>query len=62
MRPDQNDLDGRVPEAIRMPALLPIPVFVPVAVMLYWLWRIRIRKTLLGIVSVGTSQVSEATK
>jgi hypothetical protein len=53
---------GRVPEAIRMPALLPIPVFVPVAVMLYWLWRIRSRKTLLGIVSVGTPQVSEATK
>jgi len=53
---------GRVPEAIRIPALLPIPVLVPVVVMLFWLWRIRVRKTLLGIVSVGTPQVSGATK
>jgi hypothetical protein len=29
---------------------------------LYWLWRIRIRKTLLGIVSISTPQVSGATK
>jgi uncharacterized membrane protein len=53
---------GRVPEAIRIPALLPIPVLVPVVVMLYWLWRIRVRRTLFGIVSVGTPQVSGATK
>ena len=32
---------GRVPEVIYYPALLPIPVLTPVAVMLYWLWRIR---------------------
>lgn len=53
---------GRVPDLIYYPALLPIPVLLPVAVMLYWLWRIRIRKNLLGIVGVGTRQVSGATK
>jgi len=53
---------GRVPEVIRIPALLPIPVLVPVVVMLYWLWRIRVRKTLLGIVGVSTPQVSGAMK
>lgn len=40
---------GRVPAAIYYPALLPIPVLLPIAVMLYWLFRIRVRKTLRGI-------------
>jgi uncharacterized membrane protein len=53
---------GRVPEVIYIPALLPIPVLAPIAVMLYWLWRVRIRKTFLGIVGVNTPQVSGATK
>jgi uncharacterized membrane protein len=53
---------GRVPEVIRIPALLPIPVLVPVVAMLYWLWRVRIRKTFLGIVGVSTPLVSGATK
>jgi uncharacterized membrane protein len=37
---------GRVPEVIYIPALLPIPVLTPVVVMLYWLWRIRVRRML----------------
>jgi uncharacterized membrane protein len=48
---------GRVPEAINIPALLPIPVLAPVVVMLYWLWRLRVRKTLGGIVGRGAHQV-----
>jgi len=40
---------GRVPAVIYYPALLPIPVLLPIVVMLYWLFRIRIRKTLRGI-------------
>jgi uncharacterized membrane protein len=40
---------GRVPEVIRIPALLPIPVLLPIVVMLYWFWRIRVRKTLVAI-------------
>jgi uncharacterized membrane protein len=42
---------NRVPEIIRIPALLPIPVLTPVAVMLYWMWRLRGRKTVPGIVT-----------
>ena len=53
---------GRVPEVIYIPALLPIPVLLPVVVMLYWLWRVRIRKTFLGIIGAATPQVSGATK
>jgi hypothetical protein len=51
-----------VPEVIYYPALLPIPVLLPIAAMLYWLWRIRVRKTFLGIVSVSPPQVSVVTK
>jgi uncharacterized membrane protein len=40
---------GRVPEIINIPALLPIPVLTPVVVMLYWLIRIRIKKTFKGL-------------
>jgi hypothetical protein len=46
---------GRVPDVINIPALLPIPVLTPIAVMLYWLWRIRVRKTLRGIIGVPAS-------
>jgi len=41
---------------IHIPALLPIPVLVPVVAMLYWLWRIRVRKTLRGIIGVSAPQ------
>lgn len=44
---------GRVPDIINIPALLPIPVLTPIAVMLYWLWKIRVRKTVQGLVGVG---------
>ena len=37
---------GRVPEVIRIPALQAIAVLLPIAAMLYWLWRIRARQTL----------------
>jgi hypothetical protein len=48
---------GRVPEVIRIPALLAVAVLLPVFVMLYWLWRLRVRRTLRGIVvGVGTPQ------
>jgi hypothetical protein len=44
---------GRVPEVIRIPALLPLPVLMPIVFMLYWLWRIRVRKTVLAIVGAS---------
>jgi uncharacterized membrane protein len=43
----------RVPEMIRIPALQAVAVLLPVGVMLYWLWRLRGRTTLQGIVSVS---------
>jgi hypothetical protein len=44
---------NRVPELIRIPALLPIPVLTPIVVMLYWLWRMRGKKTVRGIVTAS---------
>ncbi len=49
-------------EVIYIPALLPIPVLTPVVVMLYWLWHVRVRNAVLGVVGVSTPQVSGATK
>ena len=43
---------GRVPEIINSPALLPIPVLTPIAVMAVWLWRLRGTRTLRGLVGV----------
>jgi uncharacterized membrane protein len=35
---------GRVPEAIRVPPLLAIVVLLPIVVMFYWLWRVRVTR------------------
>jgi hypothetical protein len=42
-----------LPAALRRPALLAIPVLVPLVALLYWMWRVRIRRALRGIVVVG---------
>ena len=47
---------GRVPDVIYYPALLPLPVLAPIAMMLYWLWRIRVRKTLRGLAGLGATE------
>jgi uncharacterized membrane protein len=44
----------RVPEVIRIPALQAVAVLLPVAAMLYWLWRVRVRRTFRGIAGVST--------
>jgi uncharacterized membrane protein len=49
---------GRVPEAIRIPALLAVAVLLPVVVMLYWLYRIRIKRTFRGLADVTESRHS----
>ena len=36
---------NRVPELIRYPLLFPIPVLAPIAVMFYWQWRMRGKRT-----------------
>ena len=42
-----------IPEPIRIPALLAVPVLVIFVAMFYWLWRVRIRKSFRGIVRVS---------
>lgn len=46
----------RVPEIIRIPPLLAVAVLLPIVVMLYWLWRVRVRQSLRGLVGVGAPQ------
>jgi hypothetical protein len=48
----------RVPEAIRFPALFPIPVLAPIVVMVYWLWRVRTGAALQRLVDDPGSQAS----
>ena len=40
---------------MRIPALLAIPVFAPILAMFDWLWRVRVRRRLRGIV-IGTAE------
>jgi uncharacterized membrane protein len=44
------------PEPIRILPLLALPVLVVLVTMFYWLWRVRIRHSLRGIVGVGTPE------
>ena len=41
---------NRVPEMIRYPMFSPIPVLAPTAVMLYWLWKMRGKTAVRGVV------------
>ena len=52
---------NRVPEVIRIPALQAVAVLVPIAAMLYWLWRIRGKQTLRGIVNVRAAETTSFT-
>jgi uncharacterized membrane protein len=46
------------PQALRIPALLALPIVVVAVTMLYWLWRVRIRRSLRGIVGVSARQAT----
>ncbi|HVR29209.1 MAG TPA: DUF2306 domain-containing protein, partial [Thermoanaerobaculia bacterium] len=48
-----------IPEPLRIPALLAIPAFLPLLVMFYWLWRVRIRRTSQGIPGVSAQHLPE---
>ena len=48
-----------IPEPIRIPALLALPVVAVLVTMLYWLWRVHSRRGLKGIARVGTSRAEE---
>ncbi|HJU90207.1 MAG TPA: hypothetical protein VJ672_12480 [Gemmatimonadaceae bacterium] len=41
-----------IPEPIRIPGLLALPVVAVLVTMLYWMWRVRIRRSVRGIVLV----------
>jgi hypothetical protein len=47
-----------LPEAIRIPALLALPVLAILVTLLYWLWRVRVRRSLRGLM---VTKASEAT-
>lgn len=49
----------KLPAAIRSPFLLALPVLAVVGTMVYWLWRVRIRRSLRGI-RVGNPSTSTA--
>jgi uncharacterized membrane protein len=49
---------NRVPELIRYPLLFPIPVLAPIAVMFYWQWRMRGKRTV--VVAMRSDQAIEA--
>ena len=41
------------PKPVRIPALLALPVLAVLVTMLYWLWRVRVRRSFRGIVPVS---------
>jgi len=49
-----------IPKPIRIPALLALPVLAVLVTMLYWLWRVRVRRTFRGIVAVSAGIAAEA--
>jgi uncharacterized membrane protein len=44
------------PKPIRIPGLLALPVLAVLVTMLYWLWRVRIRRSLRGIAVLSTPE------
>ena len=47
------------PQPIRIRPLLALPVLAVLVTLLYWLWRVRIRQSLRGIVAVRVPLVAE---
>jgi len=44
-----------MPPAMRIPALLAIPVLIVLVAMVYWLWRVRFRRSFRGLrLATGT--------
>ena len=47
-----------IPKPIRIPGLLAIPVLAVLVTMLYWLWRVRFRRSFRGIITVSTPKAA----
>lgn len=48
------------PEPVRILPLLALPMLTVLVTMFYWLWRVRIRRSLRGIVGVGSPVIKGA--
>jgi hypothetical protein len=48
----------KLPEALRVPVLLAFPVVAVVVTMFYWLWRVRIRRSLRGVAGIGVAETA----
>jgi uncharacterized membrane protein len=46
------------PKPMRIPALLALPVLAVLVTMFYWLWRVRIRRSVRGIVGVSAAEAA----
>jgi hypothetical protein len=44
-----------IPAPLRIPGLLALPVVAVLVTMLYWLWRVRVRRSLRGMMQVGAA-------
>jgi hypothetical protein len=44
------------PEPIRIRPLLALPVVAVLGTLLYWMWRVRLRQSLRGLVGIGTAE------
>lgn len=49
-----------LPRALRTPALLAPPVVAVLATLLYWLWRVRVRRSLRGLAGVAPEPLTPA--
>ena len=51
-----------LPQALRIPALLAVPPLTALLAMFYWLWRVRFRRSLRGIVLGGSRVIPRRDK
>ena len=47
-----------IPKPVRIPGLLALPVLAVLVAMIYWLWRVRIRRSFRGIARVGAAEAA----
>ena len=48
-----------IPKPIRIPGLLALPVLAVLVTMLYWMWRVRLRRSLQGMVRIGALETQQ---
>ena len=48
-----------IPKSLRIPGLLALPVLAVLVTMLYWMWRVRFRRSLQGMVRIGALEAQQ---